>query len=418
MKNWLNVFVFTLRKTAGKKGYIITTVMTAILLIAGISGGMLLIEMLADDGGAAGIVRAVTVGDYDMSAADTIGGGMYAYVEYENAADIEEAAAACDRNSVILVVEDGLITAVVPENSKIGVDEAGNFAAYLAGCYPYAQAGESAGEFDLPAYATTVPTDETDVENEELSSIVGMIVPYVVVMLMYFMVLIYGQGIANDAIIEKTSKLMDLFLVSVKPGAMMQGKVLAGAAAGLMQTLIWIFSAVGGCGLGVMLVKHANPNTDMPLVMLFENMEGIGSVLAPDAHIVSALVIISGFLVYCGLAGVGGALASKPEDLGSCNYLFTMALVISFFACLFTGESAGMISDAEWMQYVPFTAVLVMPGRLLTGAASAADGMISAAISVVFAVITCILAGKAYTLTAFYRGIPMNPIKFIKSLKK
>ena len=211
---------------------------------------------------------------------------------------------------------------------------------------------------------------------------------------------------------------MDLFLVSIKPGAMMLGKVLAGAAAGLLQTILWIFSAVGGCALGVALVKSANPDTDMAMVALIDSLGGIGGMFPAGILLTSALVIVSGFLVYCGLAGVGGALASKPEDLGSTNYLFTMALVISFFACLFTGESAGMISDAAWMGYVPFTSVLVMPGRLLTGAAGIAEGLAATAISAVFAVVVCMFAGKAYAMMAFYRGKPVNPVRLLKDLKK
>jgi len=420
MKSWISVFNFTFRKIAGRKGYIATTVVVALLLLAGISAGMLLAEKLGNEAEEdyVGINRAVVVGDADIAAADALGGGMFGNVAYENVSDFDAAAAACegDARAVILIVENGLITAVVPENSDIEADMAANFAAYLASAYPYTLADSNIAPDDTPVHTVTVPAAEADEEEHELNSIVGMIVPYIVVMLMYFMVLIYGQSIANEAITEKTSKLMDMFLVSVKPEAMMLGKVLAGAAAGLMQALIWIFAAVGGCALGVELVRSANPHTQMALVALFEGVGGISAMFSPAALATSALIIISGFVVYCALAGIGGALASKHEDLGSCNYLFTMALVISFFACLFGGESAGMISEAAWMAYVPFTAVLVMPGRLLTGAATVGDGFVSIIISCAFAVMLCMLAGRAYALTAFYRGKPLNPIKILRQL--
>ena len=326
MKSWISVFNFTFRKIAGRKGYIATTVVVALLLLAGISAGMLLAEKLGNEAEEdyIGINRAVVVGDADMAAADALSGGMFGNVAYENVSDFDTAVAACegDAGAVILIVENGLITAVTPENSDIEADMAANFAAYLASAYPYTLTDSNIAPDDTPVHTVTVPSAEADEEEHELNSIVGMIVPYIVVMLMYFMVLIYGQSIANEAITEKTSKLMDMFLVSVKPEAMMLGKVLAGAAAGLMQALIWIFAAVGGCALGVELVRSANPHTQMALVALFEGVGGISAMFSPAALVTSALIIISGFVVYCALAGIGGALASKPEDLGSCNYLF------------------------------------------------------------------------------------------------
>ena len=423
MRGWTSVFRFSFRKTAGAKGYIITTVLVAALLLMGFSGGMLAAELLGSDSAdkGTGIRRAVTVGDADFGIIAGLGDETYVDVTFETAPDFDKAVEKCagDGSAIILVVENGTITAVTPEDSDVDAAQAEAFAGYLAGVYPYALAAlnGAADSTDVPAYTVT-EADENDAVGNGISEIIGMIVPYVVVMLMYFMVLIYGQGIANDAIMEKTSKLMDLFLVSIKPGAMLLGKTLAGAAAGIMQTLVWIFSAVGGLALGRALVMHVNPNTDMALAAVVDGAGALGAMLSPGRVIVAALVIVAGFLVYCALAGMGGALASKPEDLGSTNYLFTMALVISFFACIFSGESAGMISDAVWMGYVPFTAVLVMPGRLLTGSATIGQGIASIGISAAAAVALCLIAGKVYAMTAFYRGKPLNPVKLIRSFIK
>ena len=197
---------------------------------------------------------------------------------------------------------------------------------------------------------------------------------------------------------------------------MISGKVLAMAAAGLVQAVAWIFAAVGGCALGSWLVRSINPDTELAIIGVFESAAGIAAMFEPLTLIMAAFVIVAGFLVYCSLAGIGGALASKPEELSSANYLFTLALILSFFACMFSGESAGMISDAEWMAYVPFTAVLVMPGRLITGAASVMQGVISVGISTVCAIALMMLAGKIYAAMAFYRGKPIASVKYIAEL--
>ena len=85
------------------------------------------------------------------------------------------------------------------------------------------------GRLDLPG-----DTDPQAAAKEVL----GMILPYLGVMIMYFLILFYGQGVANSVILEKTSKLMDFFLVTVEPAAMVLGKVLAMAAAGLLQLAV------------------------------------------------------------------------------------------------------------------------------------------------------------------------------------
>lgn len=418
-RSWIKVFGFTFRREAGSKGYICTTLIVALLLVALIPAGMLLADRLGGESAPGTYIeRAMVTGEADMSfiaATD----GVYSGISFENAADINAAAQACegDANSVIVAAEKDEINVLIPDGSAIDESDAQDFAEYLAAAYPYAAAmSEGAlSEPAVPAYTTT-QIEETDAGTSMAQELVGIIAPYVIVMLMYFMVLIYGQSVANSAVMEKTSKLMDLFLVSVKPSAMLLGKTLAISTAGLVQTLAWIFSAVGGCALGTAVVKAVNPRTTLGLIAVFEGAGGIASMFNPAALAVAALIIVAGFLLYCALAGVGGALASKPEELGSTNYLFTMALVISFFACLFTGESAGMMSEAAWLGYVPFTAVLAMPGRLLTGSAGVAQGLVSAAVIIVCALALTWVAGRAYALTAFYRGKPMNPVALLKSV--
>ena len=80
--------------------------------------------------------------------------------------------------------------------------------------------------------------------------LLSMLLPFASLMLLYFLVLLYGQSTAASVILEKTSKLMDLFLVSVEPGAMVLGKVLATALAGLLQLAVWAAGLAGGFAIG------------------------------------------------------------------------------------------------------------------------------------------------------------------------
>ena len=90
----------------------------------------------------------------------------------------------------------------------------------------------------------------------------------------------------------------------------------------------------------------------------------------------------------------------------------------SFLICLFSGDQAGQISQAGWLGVVPFTAVLVLPGRILAGQATLAQGLMATLITGGFALGLMLLGGKAYAMTAFYRGKPMNPAQLLRQMTK
>ena len=98
----------------------------------------------------------------------------------------------------------------------------------------------------------------------QAADVLSMVLPFVSLMLLYFLVLLYGQGTAASVLLEKTSKLMDLFLVSVEPTAMVLGKVLATALAGLLQLTVWILSLMGGFAAGGVLARQTAPVVTLP----------------------------------------------------------------------------------------------------------------------------------------------------------
>ena len=65
-----------------------------------------------------------------------------------------------------------------------------------------------------------------------------------------------------------------------------------------------------------------------------------------------------------------------------------------------------------------FTAVLVLPGRILAGQATLAQGLMATLITGGFALGLMLLGGKAYAMTAFYRGKPMNPAQLLRQMTK
>ena len=95
---------------------------------------------------------------------------------------------------------------------------------------------EQLAEIMEPVYSSAAQAqevlsgEESDDGAGEIRELLGTFLPYLNVMVLYFLVLFYGQGVASSVVLEKQSKLMDTFLLSVRPEAMVLGKLLAGAS--------------------------------------------------------------------------------------------------------------------------------------------------------------------------------------------
>ena len=211
-----------------------------------------------------------------------------------------------------------------------------------------------------------------------------------------------------------------MLLVSVKPGAMLLGKVFAMAATGVLQIFIWLFGLFGGFALGIHFTKMVNPNTDMALIQLMESFGEFSGMFTVSGVILALLMLAAGLLLYCSLAAIGGALAEKPEDLSNTNMLFVMVLVVSFFATMFAGGSGADVPwDAvTWQVWVPFTSILVAPTKILLGVMSIPEALISLGLVVLTATLITMAAGKIYKMMSLYKGNPPSPKKLMEMMKK
>ena len=199
----------------------------------------------------------------------------------------------------------------------------------------------------------------------DMKEVLGAILPYLGVMIMYFLVLFYGQGVANSVLLEKTSKLMDFFLVSVEPAAMVLGKVLAIAAAGLLQLGLWLLSLAGGFAVGAALCRSIAPQAQFGILTFFESLSLFEGRFSLPAIALAVGIVLGGFLLYCARAGVGGALAGKAEDLSSTNVLFSLTLVASFLICLLGGSGDAMDMDALFAKGFVLNGILVLPALMI-----------------------------------------------------
>ena len=434
LKGFQKIFGFTLRqhtKTKGYKGAVIGGALICLLLPVII---MAAIEIF---GGNSGLpegfqnsIQQVFVVDNTGTAPKDFGmlSGMgdasfmdIAYTDCDGGIDQAIALAGEDKNSLILAIDGDetsySLSVLLPEDTVLTENDAESLSGFLQGGYVFLLVESSGASYeDMTAADAELESEELEEYSpiDGVRDVLSMVIPFISVMLMYFLVLFYGNGVANSVITEKSSKLMDNFLISVKPGAMVVGKTVAIALAGALQFLTWSVSIVCGFALGTFIVKLINPETDMLLIMLFEIMGEYSGLFTLQGAVLALLLVLAGFLMYCGLASVGASVAGKQEDLSSTNMLFALAVVASFLATLQSGTSVNTNTLLNW---IPFTSTLIMPGRLILGEVSILAGLGALGITLLTALLIMLLAGRLYKMMALYRGNVPKPKQIFEMLK-
>ncbi|MDD3338592.1 MAG: ABC transporter permease [Lachnospiraceae bacterium] len=438
-KGFNKVFSFTFGQQVKGKNFRITLVVVALLLLILPSVILGLIERGSDKDNAAvqeeteTPVQEVVVVDLDTAHAvdysvlNAAGDAVFDEVRYVAAGDMDAANQQTGSGyALILQVKEADnyydMQVLVPEDSKLTKEDGKRYQAFVESYFPLIlQAKSGMTPEQIAAVQQEIPLEIQAKETENVDPFANIrtslsfVLPYLTIMILYFMILAYGQGIANNVIQEKSSKLMDNLLVSVKPGALIMGKVLALFTTGVLQTFLWVGCLVAGIAIGVRVVYWINPDSTMLFVKFVESIGMFSGVFNVVGIIFALLIFLAGFLLYCALASFGGSLASKQEELGSTSMLFSMALIVSFMVAMFGGALSGSVS--QWMIYVPFIAVLVAPGQAMLGELSVMEGCISLGILVVSAVVIVWLAGKVYRMMAFYKGNPPSVNKLIQMMK-
>ncbi len=431
---WTKVFRFTLARTAGTRGWRILTILPALLLLLIIPALLLAFggeDRETEDPAAPAETALRTVyaadelpGRSEPELLNGLGDERFDGLRYVSCADRQEALdrAAKEPESALalfLWMEDDCcrLLVVQPEGSTLGED-AEAYADFLNGSFGQLLPRRSGLDEDtLEELSVPVTASAEDAEallsgeesdpTAEVRDLISTFLPYLNVMVLYFLVLFYGQNVASHVVLEKQNKLMDSFLLALRPEAMVLGKLLAGALAGILQALAWILGAVGGLLAASLLMDAVHPGSQLPFLLVIRQL-GSAGLFPPGPSVLALLLIIGGFLLYCSLAAVGGAMAGKQADLGSTNSLFSILLVASFLISILGKGSSShqLISDASWMGLVPFTAVLTLPSRLALGEASLLTGFIALALTLLCTLLFALAAGRLYALLAFRRGDP------------
>jgi ABC-2 type transport system permease protein len=248
---------------------------------------------------------------------------------------------------------------------------------------------------------TKLSNGETEGENGGAMFALG----YMIALLLYFVITLYGINVMRSVVTEKTSRVVELMAAATKPRSMMIGKIVGVGGAGLAQISIWLI--VGGFALAF----HEQ------LLGLFGVSGGgmLPSLGVSDFAVIFAFFVF-GFLFYSTMYAAVGAMVGSEQDSQQAQMPITMFLVIGMVSMTaVTGDPRG--HTAEVLTMVPFWSPMLMPLRYLLGGATGVDVAISLGILIVSMAIVSRAAAKIYRVGILMYGKRPSIAELIRWLR-
>lgn len=219
------------------------------------------------------------------------------------------------------------------------------------------------------------PSEE---DAEGSSAIVASVLAYVLSFILYMFLILYGVMVMQSVIEEKNNRVLEVLVSTVKPFDMMMGKILGIACVALVQILIWI---VFIAGVAYFVLPHILPDeilaamdllkqgvpasavggTEMGMlqaIMMLSNIKYIGGII-----IWLLVFVFGGFLLYAAMFAAVGSAVDSPQDAQQLQTPIMLPIILALFVML------SVINDptsnlAFWFSMIPFTSPIVMMARI------------------------------------------------------
>lgn len=261
--------------------------------------------------------------------------------------------------------------------------------------------------------------DATSGDTKESSSVLNIALAYIFGFLIYMFVFLYGNMVMQGVIEEKSNKVMEVMVSSVRPFELMMGKILGIASVAVTQFVIWVIFIllVGGGAVSLLglsdVVASAGAGVDPAAIAaaapidLDSEMVSIIATLTDPAYLFRILggfliYFIGGYLLYAAMFAAVGSAVDNEKDTNNLQLPITLPLMVALFVMLNAMQDPhGPL--AFWCSMIPFTSPIVMMVRLPYGVPGW-ELALSIGLLVVTFVGMVYLAGRIYRVGVFMYG--------------
>ena len=228
---------------------------------------------------------------------------------------------------------------------------------------------------------STIRMDEEEGEKTsyaELESIIGLALAVIV----YFVIFLFSNQVLRGVIEEKSNRIIEVIISSVKPFELMMGKIIGIALVGLTQFLLWIVLTIGiylvanGIILGPEIMSPSGTVMTEEISQIVDTTQGQDIMLEVVSMIESinfkAILItflfyfVFGFLLYAALFAAVGGMVDNETDSNQFVTILSMPLIVAIVC------STAMINNPDsglgiWLSMIPFTSPVSMMIRIPFG---------------------------------------------------
>lgn len=228
---------------------------------------------------------------------------------------------------------------------------------------------------------STIRMDEEEGEKTsyaELESIIGLALAVIV----YFVIFLFSNQVLRGVIEEKSNRIIEVIISSVKPFELMMGKIVGIALVGLTQFLLWIVLTIGiylvanGIILGPEIMSPSGTVMTEEISQIVDTNQGQNIMLEVVSMIESinfkAILIsflfyfVFGFLLYAALFAAVGGMVDNETDSNQFVTILSMPLIVAIVC------STAMINNPDsglgiWLSMIPFTSPVSMMIRIPFG---------------------------------------------------
>ncbi|MBA2334545.1 MAG: ABC transporter permease [Blastocatellia bacterium] len=190
-----------------------------------------------------------------------------------------------------------------------------------------------------------------DEKGEEKDSTGTFIASFIIGLMIYITLAIYGQTIMGAVVEEKETRIAEILFSSARPFELMMGKLVGVGLAGLTQLAIWVVSATAIIAVLALQVDSAQLFASAPTI-------------TPLMIVYFLIFFLLGFFIYASIFALIGAMVTTVQEGGQFAFPPIMILLVGFYL------SFAVIRDPNsslsfWVSIAPFFAPITMPVRIL-----------------------------------------------------
>ena len=411
MQQFFTVFKYEFKKIVLSKGYLISTGIMAIILASVFFLPQLISDLKlfnSDNNTPVALIKT----DYTKSETlvQTIHAALPDYEVKLTDKSTEEAKQEVIDDKAKFFIEANHDLTEVTEYSKIGFSEASvREVQSIDAIVKNLRQSDLLAEQNLaPAAIAKVlnPDVKINLETVNKNGAASVIYTFVLIYALYMAITFYGSHVMNSVVTEKTSRAMEVLATSVKPNALLFGKIISTSLAGLIQIAAIIIEAF----ICVKISSANNPS--FPVNQIISNI--------PTQILVYMLIFfLLGFLIYSFLYGAFASTVSKIDELGSAVMPVQIIIIFTFFVTMSAINSGNADTPFNvFLSYFPFTAPMMMFTRAIISNVSTLEIILSILVLIVSTYFIGWLSARIYRVGILMYGEKPNFIKLMGAIFK